>query len=746
MLYTCKKRGFSFLKAVKTSVLLLFLTLLPFLLGKSVTAADPQDVAKSRFLILWNDAQSDASASALLAELSPDLTLLSHTGDFSVCLGPSENKEEFLSLPKRSEDIRIVETDTMVSVFDETGNSEGEMLPDGPSLAQWWLHNSGQYTFYLDNQPYLRSSKEGIDIDYPQALTTLASADATREVVVAVIDTGVDITHPALSGHIYTNPGEIPQNGIDDDGNGYIDDVYGWDFYHDDNTVCHYSVSEDGLLSADLMDNDTHGTHCAGIIAASGEFPGVAGSINVRILPLKIHGGENRSGSVASAVKAIKYAQAAGAEICNLSWGTQTYSEVLETVIRESGMLFVTAAGNDGNNNNAKPTYPACFNLPNVISVGYVNQFGELAELSNYGSSTVDFVAPGVDIYSTGVGGGYLYLSGSSMAAPIVSGTAALLYACGDNLYPQNIKEILVQTLQTNDAFLDKFKYSGILNAGKALSALYMLDSDTDAPRLSPSRSFQRENLFVDLHPEDIGHSGLRILCYASGKRNAAYFRHGSNGYTLSDSVIALAKPGVYTFFAADYAGNETVFTYTLADDTSAPTLSPVVKMPFPGTFQVLVHANDTESGIKRIAYLAGEHSLLDFSSGGTELPLTDPEFYALTGETYTVFTADYRGNKSIEVITMTPIPAERLYLSTQECTLYVGESMTLAVLMFPQNTTEVLRGVMSDSEVAEWTPDMKKITALKPGETILTVTAGNLKGTCVLHIVEAKAQSDKEI
>ena len=203
------------------------------------------------------------------------------------------------------------------------------------------------------------------------------------------------------------NPGEVPDNGIDDDGNGYIDDIYGWDFYNNDNSVCHYVETANGY-TADPDDNDNHGTHIAGIIGAAANnsigISGVASNVNIKIMSLKIHGGSASSGSVTNAIKAIHYAEAMGADICNLSWGTTNYSQALELTIQESSMLFISAAGNNGNNNNSTPMFPSGLRLPNLISVAYIDSNGELAEDSNYGVSTVDIAAPGEEIYSTLVG------------------------------------------------------------------------------------------------------------------------------------------------------------------------------------------------------------------------------------------------------------------------------------------------------------------------------------------------------
>ena len=175
-----------------------------------------------------------------------------------------------------------------------------------------------------------------------------------------------------------------------------------------------------------------------------------------------------------------------------MSWGTTVYSEALETVMRESHMLFIVAAGNSGKNNNSAPLYPSSYELENMISVAYVTQSGVLASDSNYGVSTVDIAAPGQDIYSTTVGGSYHYLSGTSMAAPVVSGVCALLYAYGEAPYPQNIKEIVLQTLKPMNALTGYVRYAGIPDAAQMVAALDSLVSDTIAPTLRAKTQLRR--------------------------------------------------------------------------------------------------------------------------------------------------------------------------------------------------------------------------------------------------------------
>lgn len=690
--------------------------------SSSVPAADLE------IMVLWKNTMTESEADLLLSSLVPELTLTDHMDDLSVCTVRTSSPDAVLALLCQNEAIRIAEpnADTELTSF-----IDSEFYP-----TQWALDNPGEYPYYINNLAVERPSVSDMDINLPEAYELLATLPATRTVTVAIIDTGVDITHPALEGHLFLNEREIPDNDIDDDGNGYIDDVYGWDFYHNDNTVCHYSETEDGVLTALSDDDDTHGTHCAGIIAANGPIIGVASGIDVRIMPLKIHGGTHASGSVANAVKAIKYAQVMGADICNLSWGTTVYSELLETVMRESGMLFVVAAGNNGTNNNAAPLYPASFSLENMISVAYLTPFGTLASDSNFGVSSVDLAAPGQDIYSTIVGGGYRYLSGSSMATPMVSGIAALLYSCADSVYPQNVKEIILQTLKPVDSLTGYVRYAGIPDAYAALAASDLLASDTIAPTLSPETIYHGNELIVKLHPEDLGGSGYRVISYAAGKRYINYFKHGTSGYVLDVPELVLSKAGTYTFYISDYAGNENTVIYEVEDDTTPPQITASYRRTEDGTFLVSLQIEETQSGIKRLRFQQGVHAVDEFLSSGFELNPENPTFAAPFESIYSIYAADYRGNKTVYELQIRYIATERIFLSSQEITLKIGETFRPQTLLFPLNSSDVPVWTLSSDALASL-DESGAVTALSSGSVLLTVTAGPVEKTCLIHIAE---------
>lgn len=273
--------------------------------------------------------------------------------------------------------------------------------------------------------------------DYSKGVLRLPEAwevtHGSREVIVAVIDTGVDVSHPDLAGNIWINTRERDGTpGVDNDGNGFVGDIYGWDFAND---------------RANALDDNHHGTHVAGIIGARANGTGTVGvAPKVRIMPVKFLTATG-SGTTYNAIRAIEYAVANGANVISNSWGGGGYSQLLNDAIQKAvqkGILVVAAAGNEATNMNQTPGYPASY--PNVISVASTDANDALSSFSNYGADNVMIAAPGDRIYSTYPNGAYAFLSGTSMAAPQVSGALALALSLNHSLAPDRLKQALCET------------------------------------------------------------------------------------------------------------------------------------------------------------------------------------------------------------------------------------------------------------------------------------------------------------
>jgi len=335
---------------------------------------------------------------------------------------------------------RFAEPDFLVSI-DQT-------IPDDPRFDELWgLNNTGQL-----------GGTEDADLDAPEAWDTTVG----NNVVVAVVDTGVDYSHEDLVGNIWTNPGEIPANGIDDDGNGYIDDLHGIDAYNAD---------------ADPSDDHGHGTHVSGTIAGKGNNGiGIAGVCwQARIMGVKFLSAGGY-GYTSGAIECIRYAARMGARVMNNSWGGGGYSQALSDAIEnanQSNSLFCAAAGNSGSDNDASPHYPSSYTNANIIAVAASTRTDSLASFSCYGAASVDLAAPGSSILSALPGNGYASWSGTSMATPHCSGVAALLLSRNPALSVTELKRIILENTDPVGSFAGKTVTGGRLNLLQALNHVF---------------------------------------------------------------------------------------------------------------------------------------------------------------------------------------------------------------------------------------------------------------------------------
>ncbi len=303
----------------------------------------------------------------------------------------------------------------------------------------------------LKNKSYF-----GIDINVEEAWKLTKGISS---VVVAIIDSGTDYIHNDLVNNIWRNRREIQNNKIDDDKNGYVDDIIGWNFY--ENNCLPY-------------DQNSHGTHISGIIAATENNYGIIGvAPNVKLMSLKAFGKNGEAASLSEILKSIQYANNNKATIVNMSFAGRGYSQAMYDVMNNSkGILFVCAAGNNHANIDQTLYYPGSFTLPNNITVASIDINGALSGYSNYGVKTVDVAAPGGNIFSALPQNRFGYKSGTSMATPFVSGLAALIKSYKASLTPVQIIQVIENNTKALQSLKGKVKTGGLIDAGKALKSI----------------------------------------------------------------------------------------------------------------------------------------------------------------------------------------------------------------------------------------------------------------------------------
>lgn len=350
--------------------------------------------------------------------------------------------------------------------------------------------------------PDAPAQKTGSDPDYAKqwGMVDIGVKEAWNvtkgdpKMIVAVLDTGVEYTHEDLVANIWRNENEIPKNGIDDDKNGYIDDVIGWDFVSNDNKPFDLAVEPIQLLTGE--GNPGHGTHCAGNVGARADngIGTVGVAPNVKIMPLRFIS-EKGQGTTADAIKAIHYAVDNGAKVLSNSWGSEgedpaedTENKALREAInyaQNKGTLFIAAAGNGhqgvgyNNDTDAKPGYPASYDMESIVSIAAIDNQDQLGSFSNWGAKSVDMGAPGVKVFSTTVGGNYSDMvidmygfkaswDGTSMATPHVAGAAALYWSAHPEKTALEVKAALLNSSKKINSLANKTVSGGKLDV-KAL-------------------------------------------------------------------------------------------------------------------------------------------------------------------------------------------------------------------------------------------------------------------------------------
>ena len=386
-------------------------------------------------LIGFRDGASAKVEAAVIRSIHGQVVATYPNGSVLVATpSPSQRDLALAELPRLAA-VRYAEPNSTIHVENTATND--------PGLSTQWALDSTNYA--------------GID-----AAAAWGVTQGSSSTIVAVIDSGLDLTHPEFAGRVWTNAGEVNgKPGVDNDGDGLANDLHGWNFLTN---------------TSDVSDDNGHGTHVSGILAATGNNGiGVAGvNWKAQIMPLKFIGADG-NGSVDDAIRAIYYAVDHGARVINASWGGGDHVQTLTDAISYANVhnvVFVTAAGNESVNNGVRRSYPADDRLPNTISVAAIDINGALASFSNYGATTVDIAAPGVNIRST-VPGGYATYSGTSMSTPYVSGVVSLLVGLHPELTAAQLVQRVLNAAKPLPSLQGKVITGGVVDAANAVNDSY---------------------------------------------------------------------------------------------------------------------------------------------------------------------------------------------------------------------------------------------------------------------------------
>ena len=522
----------------------------PYVPGEVLVKVKPG--LKARFL---------AKKSLLGAEVKKELNLTA--GNYLLLKSNEKSTNALVNELEALPEVQYAEPNYLYSIH----GFESSAPVDPMSGKLWGLKNTGS------NEP----DKNGNISSTPGVVSADLSAEkawsvtgGSKKVVIAVIDTGIDYNHPDLKNNMWVNEKEIPGNGIDDDGNGYIDDIHGWNAEKD---------------NGNPMDGNAHGTHCAGTIGAEhNNDVGVAGVMSdVRLMAVKFLS-DSGSGSLTDAVESIDYATKMNVDIMSNSWGGGGYSQTLFdsiTAAKKKGIVFVAAAGNDASNNDSRASYPASYQVDNVISVASHTAQDTLSSFSNFGKNSVHVAAPGSNILSTTPGNQYKVFSGTSMATPHVSGVIGLLVAEMGRMPVLDLRERLIGTTVPVAAYRKTTAAGGRVNA-------YNFLTDTRIPRQGPDESAWRKEtlseLFETIHPYTSNSKFAKTYSFPGAKYVKFVVEKydteaGYDFLTIKDAKGAVVEKlsGKGENYETDYAETDSV-TVEFSSDSSQNKWGVVIK------------------------------------------------------------------------------------------------------------------------------------------------------------------------
>ncbi|MFB2879592.1 S8 family serine peptidase [Aerosakkonemataceae cyanobacterium BLCC-F46] len=535
-----------------------------------------------QLIVKFKTGVSSNAINALKQSLQAEVVKKTETSGVELWDIKATSVENAIATYRNSSIVEYIEPNYIVSL-DKT-------IPNDPSFNQLWgLNNTGQTGGTAD-----------ADIDAAEAWDLTTGSD----VLVGVIDTGVDYNHPDLVDNIWTNPGEIAGDGIDNDGNGFVDDIHGYDF-----------VNNDG----DPFDDDGHGTHVAGTIAASGNNgTGVSGvNWSAKIMGLKFLDATG-SGTTFGAIQAVEYSTMMGVQLTNNSWGGGGYSQALYDAIAAAGVagqLFIAAAGNDSNDNDANPHYPSSYDLDNIIAVASTDHNDQLSGFSNFGQTSVDLAAPGSAIYSTTPGNTYSTYSGTSMATPHVSGVASLLWSQFPGMSATQVKNRILNSVDPIAALDGKTFTGGRLNAFRAIAEVNTggitgtkwNDQDADGIKDANEPGLANWTIFLDQNNNGVLDSQISTIASNDIPKNIVDNQTVTSnlvvtglGKAIEDvnvklninhtwdtdlDVFLVSPSGTEIQLFTDVGSNGDNFINTILDDEAATSITAGFA-PFTGTFR----------------------------------------------------------------------------------------------------------------------------------------------------------------